>query len=100
MPTQQEPMKSLSDNEATLLLNTLHKDWIIQNGNLQREFVLPSFLATIDMVNKIATLAEKENHHPNLFIRYKTLIVTLKTHEVDDLSRKDFHLAKLIDQLL
>ena len=43
-------------------------------------------------------LAEVQDHHPDIDIRYSKVTLTLSTHEAGGLSEKDFTLAKLIDQ--
>ena len=75
-------------------------DWEIIKGKLSKEFEFNDFTEVIKFVNKIASLAEKENHHPDLFIHsYKKLRITLFTHSENKITEKDYDLDKKIDGL-
>ncbi len=67
---------------------------------LQRRIELPSFPATIALVDRIADLAEAEGHHPDFCVHYKVLELTLTTHAIGGLSENDFILAAKIDRLV
>jgi len=75
--------------------------WKKQNKSLIKEFELENFVAVIEFVNKISVIAEKMNHHPDLFIySYKKLRVTITTHSEDMITDKDYALAEQIDLLV
>ena len=58
------------------------------------------FLAAIDFFNRVAQLAEAENHHPDLHLAgYRNVTIEIGTHAIDGLSENDFILAAKIDQL-
>ena len=57
------------------------------------------YLDSIEFINKIAIIAEKQDHHPKLTSNFKSLLIQLTTHDVEGVSQKDFHLAKAIDTL-
>ena len=58
------------------------------------------FLAGIDFFNRVAQLAEAENHHPDLHLAgYRNVLIEIGTHAIDGLSENDFILAAKIDQL-
>ena len=50
-------------------------------------------------VNKVAVLAEEEGHHPDIFISWNTVMLTLTTHALGGLSENDFILAAKIDRI-
>lgn len=78
------------------------KDWECDAGGKQivKNYVLKNFQAVLDFVNKIGAAAERENHHPNLYIhRYKRLRVEISTHSIGGLSENDFILAAKIDAI-
>lgn len=90
---------ALTINEITPLLHKLN-DWHIENKKLAKNFKLKNFKEVIDLTNQIASLAEKENHHPDLKIHsYNQLKISLTTHAIKGLSKNDFILAAKIDQL-
>ncbi len=50
-------------------------------------------------MNRVARLAEKADHHPDIDIRYKKVLLTLSTHSAGGLTQKDFALARQINKL-
>jgi 4a-hydroxytetrahydrobiopterin dehydratase len=67
---------------------------------LYREFILQDFMAAIDLIDRIALIAEDEKHHPDLHLtQYRNLRVALTTHDVGGLSEKDFTVALKIKDL-
>ena len=66
---------------------------------IYRNYRMKNFMAAVDFINRIAHIAETENHHPNLHLtRYRKLKVELSTHAIGGLSENDFILAVKIDQ--
>lgn len=60
-----------------------------------------SFVKVIDVVNRIAALAESQQHHPDLHVTgYRHLKIVLTTHAIGGLSQNDFILAAKIDKML
>ena len=75
-------------------------DWEIKNNFLTKEFEFENFLKAVEFINKIAKVAEKENHHPDLNLHsYKKLKVMLFTHSENKITDRDYLLAKKIDKL-
>ncbi|MBI3620054.1 4a-hydroxytetrahydrobiopterin dehydratase [Candidatus Roizmanbacteria bacterium] len=72
---------------------------LIEGKKIKHKFSCQSFKEAIIFVNKVAALAEQENHHPNIFIAYKNVTITLSTHAIGGLSENDFILAGKIDRL-
>lgn len=83
------------------LLHQLSPAWlVVDDGRKLRSQVKPGgFLPVIALVNRIAELAEAEQHHPDLSIHYDTLEITTYTHTLGGLSENDFILAAKIDRL-
>ena len=73
--------------------------WTMVNQALVRKFTCKDFRAAMAFVNRIADLAEAENHHPDIFISYNIVKLDLSTHKINGLSRNDFILAAKIDLL-
>lgn len=59
-----------------------------------------SFLEGIDLVRDVAELAEDNDHHPDIDIRWTTITFALSTHSAGGLTAKDFVLAREIDALV
>ena len=78
----------------------IHKAWkTIDNTKLRREFKFKNFVQTMGFVNKVALIAQAEDHHPDMQVSYSKVIVELWTHAVNGLSENDFILAAKIDEL-
>ena len=67
--------------------------WEEQDHALVREFELPSFPAAIDFVVRLGELAESEDHHPDIDIRYRRVTVRWTTHSAGGITGKDREMA-------
>ena len=76
--------------------------WELVEGTLiRKQLKLADFMSVITLVNRIAAVAEAEDHHPDLHITgYRRLTIDLSTHAIGGLSDNDFILAAKIDALL
>ena len=73
---------------------------IIDNKQIEKEYVFKNFTQSVSFINKIAEIAEAEGHHPDIFLHnYRKVKVTLSTHAVHGLSENDFILAAKIDTI-
>ena len=88
----------LTPNEATALLKQLTSTWeIVDNTTIRRQFTFDSFMDAMVFVNDIAAIAEEENHHPDIHIHFKKVMIELTTHAIGGLSENDFILARKIE---
>ncbi|MAG91697.1 4a-hydroxytetrahydrobiopterin dehydratase [Candidatus Woesearchaeota archaeon] len=92
-------MPNLSIIEIQEKLSGL-KDWEMMDEKISKTFEFPGFKEALAFVNKIAEEAEKQNHHPDILIKYNKVIVNLTTHSEGGLTAKDFELAGVIEQLV
>ncbi len=93
------PEAALSPEEARALARRTPR-WALSAGKIERDFEFKDFREAMAFVNKVADLAEAQGHHPDIFISYKAVRLTLSTHKVGGLSQKDFALASKIDEAL
>lgn len=68
-------------------------DWPEVDGALERTFELPSFAEAIAFVNRLAELADAENHHPDMAISYRKVTVRWTTHSEGGVTDRDRELA-------
>jgi 4a-hydroxytetrahydrobiopterin dehydratase len=66
---------------------------------LSKVFKFKGFMPGVELINKIAAVAEAENHHPDLLLTWGALTVWLLTHAANGLTQNDFILAAKIDRL-
>jgi 4a-hydroxytetrahydrobiopterin dehydratase len=74
-------------------------DWAHKAKTIRRTFKFEGFLMGIAFIQRIARLAEKMNHHPDIDIRFNKVTLTLTTHDQGGLTKKDFALAKQCDEV-
>ncbi len=74
--------------------------WKIESGELTRTFRFDDFSGSLRFVNRVAELAEKAGHHPDVDIRYNKVRLGLATHDAGGLTAKDFDLAAQVDKLV
>ncbi|MEX2017065.1 MAG: 4a-hydroxytetrahydrobiopterin dehydratase [Candidatus Pacearchaeota archaeon] len=73
--------------------------WKIKKGKLHREFKFKDFKKTLEFVNKVGEIAEKEGHHPDIYFTWGKCTIELYTHSINGLSENDFILASKINKI-
>ncbi|WP_059017239.1 4a-hydroxytetrahydrobiopterin dehydratase [Mycobacterium sp. M26] len=74
--------------------------WERKDGALRRSVTFGSFLDGIEGVRRVADLAERRDHHPDIDIRWRTVTFALVTHSEGGITDKDVELAREINGLL
>lgn len=93
-------MSHLTPEEIAKYIPQVDKAWeVVDNLKLQRKFKLKDFKEAMQFVNKVAEIAEAEQHHPNIEIFYNIVKLTLWTHAIAGLSENDFIMAAKIDKI-
>ncbi len=91
-----QPIKTgtppLSGKEVEALLLQIPA-WSLADGELVREFRFGDFRQAMNFVNVVAGIANEEDHHPDIFISYNRVRITLSTHKIGGLSLNDFIVA-------
>lgn len=91
----------LSKPQIKALKKQLTQDWeVIDSKKIKHQFNLDSFASAIKFVNKIAKIAEAEDHHPDITINYQKVTIELTTNAVGGLSENDFIVAAKIEELI
>ena len=68
-------------------------EWIEAHGALERVFELESFPEAVAFVDRVALLAEQENHHPDIEVHYNRVILRWWTHTAGGVTDLDRDLA-------
>jgi len=69
-------------------------EWKEQDNALVREFEFESFPQAIAFVDRLAEVAESENHHPDIDIRYRKVTVRWTTHSEGGITERDRAMAE------
>ena len=72
--------------------------WKRDGDALVRTAKLPSFPAAIEVVDRVAEIAEERNHHPDIDIRWRTLVFRCATHSAGGITALDVELAGAISE--
>jgi 4a-hydroxytetrahydrobiopterin dehydratase len=92
-------MSVLSDEDVQARLGELGNDWEKYGNCLRREFKFDDFSGAVDFVNRLTPVANELNHHPDLFVSWGLVRVSLISHSEHGITEKDFELAKKLDEL-
>ena len=72
---------------------------LMERDAIFKKFVFRDFNEAFGFMTRVALIAEKRDHHPEWFNVYKTVEVTLATHDAGGLTEKDIALAQAMDRL-
>lgn len=91
----------LSPDAASRFLNGLEGWRLTHDGQrIRRDWRVKDFVTGVEFIDRVATLAENEGHHPDLHIEgFRNVWIEISTHAIGGLSENDFILAAKIDQL-
>ena len=91
-------MPALTAKQASVHQKTV-PNWSKRAKIISRTYKFEGFLPAINFVNRVAKQAQKMNHHPDIDIRFNRVILKLTSHDEGGLTKKDFHLAGLCDEI-
>lgn len=89
-------MTLLSDEDIQDKLGGL-EGWERVDEKITKTYKLKNYIESVGFVNKIALLAERADHHPDILLQYNKVTVTLTTHSDGGITEKDFSLAREIE---
>ena len=73
--------------------------WMHEDGAIAKTFSFGNYTETMAFVNAVATIAQREDHHPDMQVGYAKCRVAYSTHSVDGISANDFICAANIEAL-
>ncbi len=74
-------------------------EWTVQEKQIERTFTFPNFIEAVRFADRVAAIAEEENHHPEMHISWGKARIELSTHKIGGLSENDFIVAAKIDRV-
>ena len=72
---------------------------VVNEHHLEREYKFKNFREALDFTNKVGELAERIQHHPDIYLAWGEVKLTLWTHKIDGLTESDFVFAAKVNQL-
>jgi 4a-hydroxytetrahydrobiopterin dehydratase len=86
--------------EIAFILDKNEFKWIEKNDKLKRKFEFKDFNEALTFINRLATICESMNHHPEINWVYNKIELTLSTHDAGDkITELDYQLANKIDEI-
>jgi 4a-hydroxytetrahydrobiopterin dehydratase len=92
-------VKALAGEELRKLQGQLEGWNVVDEHHLEKEYRFPDFRTALAFVNRVGDAAEAEGHHPDIFLAWGKVRITLWTHSIGGLSENDFILAAKADAL-
>lgn len=89
-------MVPLSVKEAEAHLVQI-PNWSLAERKITRDFQFKNFHQAMDFVNRVAAIANEQDHHPDIAISYNKVKLILTTHKIGGLSTNDFIMAAKTD---
>jgi 4a-hydroxytetrahydrobiopterin dehydratase len=90
----------LKGAELEKLSQKLGGGWnAVNEHHLEKEYKFKDFREALEFTNKVGELAERIQHHPDIYLAWGQVKLTLWTHKIDGLSESDFIFAAKVDAL-
>ena len=78
----------------------LGNDWkTVRGHHLEKDFTFKNFREALAFTNRVGELAESQNHHPDIYLAWGKVRITIWTHKIDGLTESDFVMAAKIEEL-
>lgn len=90
----------LKGSELVELERRLGGSWrTLDQHHLEKEFTFKDFREALAFTNEVGELAESQGHHPDIYLAWGRVKLTIWTHKIDGLTESDFVLAAKVDAL-
>jgi 4a-hydroxytetrahydrobiopterin dehydratase len=89
---------SLKGEEIKSLISQLSGWSVVEEHHLSKSYRFPDFVQALKFVNKLGEIAEREWHHPDLYLAWGQVKVEIWTHKINGLTESDFIFAAKTDQ--
>ncbi|MGH7846077.1 MAG: 4a-hydroxytetrahydrobiopterin dehydratase [Candidatus Binatia bacterium] len=91
----------LKGSELTRLREELGGEWnVVAEHHLEKEYRFKNFREALDFTVKVGELAETQGHHPDIYLAWGKVKLTVWTHKIDGLTESDFVFAAKADSEL
>jgi 4a-hydroxytetrahydrobiopterin dehydratase len=91
----------LAGEELESLERQLGGGWrVVAGHHLEKEFRFANFVDALAYVNRVGALAEEQGHHPDIYLAWGKVKLTMWTHKIDGLTESDFIFAAKADKRL
>ena len=88
----------LPKTEIKAQLKTM-KNWHFENKTIRKEFNFQTYMDSIAFINQLAEISEKNNHHPDMYIGWCKINLTLTSHDYGGVTKACITMAKAADEI-
>jgi len=94
-------VSALKGSELKAFENQLNGGWrVADEHHLEKEYKFKDFREALTFTNKVGELAEAQGHHPDIYLAWGKVKLTVWTHKINGLTESDFVLAAKADRLV
>ena len=93
------PVKALKGKELAKFAKQLNGWKVVRSHHLEKEYKFKNFLEALKFTNKVGKVAEAQGHHPDVFLTWGKVKLTIFDHHAGGLTESDFVLAAKSDRL-
>jgi 4a-hydroxytetrahydrobiopterin dehydratase len=91
----------LTGEKLQSLHRAVNNGWqLVGEHHLEKEYKFADFREALDFTNRIGEMAERQNHHPDIYLAWGKVKVSIWTHKINGLAESDFFFAAKTDILL
>ena len=91
----------MKGKELARLTEELGGGWrVVAEHHLEKEYLFKNFRQALAFTNRVGELAEAQGHHPDIYLGWGKVKLTIWTHKVNGLTESDFVLAAKADKLM
>ncbi len=72
---------------------------MVEEHHITKTYMFSNFIKAPAFVNEVGGIAEEQGHHPDIFLTWREVSITMCTHKIDGLTESDFILAARIDEI-
>lgn len=91
-------MEIFNEETVSPFLNDL-SNWYFKENAIIKDFKFKNFTQALGFIVQVGVVAERMNHHPELFNVYNKVTIRLNTHDSGGVTKKDIELARQIEEL-
>lgn len=90
---------ALEGEELQSLVRQLGNGWrVVEGHHLEKLFEFSDFVDALAFTNRVGVLAEEQGHHPDIYLAWGKVRITIWTHKIDGLTESDFIFAAKSDE--
>jgi 4a-hydroxytetrahydrobiopterin dehydratase len=91
----------LKGAEIAALMGKLGGGWkVVGEHHLEKDYPFKNFREALDYTNRVGAMAEAQGHHPDIYLAWGKVKLTIWTHKIDGLTESDFIFAAKADAAL